>query len=536
MSRVVLACAAFFILAFALRFAGGATESSFGAHDDEPAHMVTGLMVHDYLTESELGNPMRFAEQYYKHYPKVAMGQWPPVFYATQAVWMAAFGVGRVSLIALMSLLAAGVATALFAFLRGEFGTPIAATAGAVFVGLPLVQHFTGLVMTEVPMALLCTLAAMSFGRYLDTGTTRSSVTFGVLASLAILTKGNGIALGLLVPITILMTRRWELLRRPNFWLSAVIVAAICAPWYWITIPITSTTWEGGSSPTLAYSMEAMRFYAIQAVRQGGFVLTAIAGLGLVTRCMERPLSGRWAAMIALLPSLALVYVILPSSINERHLVVALPAWIALFAAGLVWLTQRLPQLRLARMRIVPLVFIAFVLAENFELPRKDYRGIDVAVANLIEDPRFEDSIFMIASDACGEGIFISEMAMRERAREHFVVRATKLLASSDWWGKNYQLRFDSTAELEAYLAAIPVGVIALDSSADPSERLLHLGQLSELFAKSDRWVRVEAFDVVRNGVEYPGALQIYELQGHQALPRRELSLTTVMGRDLGSL
>ena len=56
----------------------GAYKSEFGGHPDEAAHYVTGLMIRDYLTGGIPEHPMKFARNYYDHYPKVALGNWPP--------------------------------------------------------------------------------------------------------------------------------------------------------------------------------------------------------------------------------------------------------------------------------------------------------------------------------------------------------------------------------------------------------------------------------------------------------------------------
>ena len=82
----------FYFFAFVLVAAGnwlrGAHESGLGPFDDEPSHVVTGLLVADFVVADDLSDPMAFAKTYYLHYPKVALDQWPPVFYCL----IAAFG------------------------------------------------------------------------------------------------------------------------------------------------------------------------------------------------------------------------------------------------------------------------------------------------------------------------------------------------------------------------------------------------------------------------------------------------------------
>ena len=81
-----------------LQWTEGAYQAEFGGHPDEAAHYVTGLMIHDYVAAGLPGNPMTFALEYYDHYPKVALGNWPPLFYVLQAGWTLLFTPDRASM------------------------------------------------------------------------------------------------------------------------------------------------------------------------------------------------------------------------------------------------------------------------------------------------------------------------------------------------------------------------------------------------------------------------------------------------------
>jgi hypothetical protein len=75
------------ILSLALQWAGGAFRSDFDRYPDEAAHVVSSLLVRDYLTSGFPHNPLSFARVYYDHFPKVAIGRLPPFFHATEAIW-----------------------------------------------------------------------------------------------------------------------------------------------------------------------------------------------------------------------------------------------------------------------------------------------------------------------------------------------------------------------------------------------------------------------------------------------------------------
>ena len=47
---------------------------------------MNALVLRDYIREGLSQNPLRFAEDYYRHYPKIAPGMWPPLFSTAVAV------------------------------------------------------------------------------------------------------------------------------------------------------------------------------------------------------------------------------------------------------------------------------------------------------------------------------------------------------------------------------------------------------------------------------------------------------------------
>ncbi|MDZ4289338.1 MAG: hypothetical protein U0984_15335 [Prosthecobacter sp.] len=77
--------AAAFVLMLALAviavWAGGGWLSDAAGDPDEPAHAVTSLLVRDFLAGEDWAHPAAFGKEYYKNFPKIAMGHYPPVYY-----------------------------------------------------------------------------------------------------------------------------------------------------------------------------------------------------------------------------------------------------------------------------------------------------------------------------------------------------------------------------------------------------------------------------------------------------------------------
>jgi 4-amino-4-deoxy-L-arabinose transferase-like glycosyltransferase len=527
--------ALFWALSVGLQLAGGAFGNDFGSHSDEPGHYVTGLLVRDYLAGLDWGHPRAFAENYYAHYPKVALGHWPPFFYLVQAAWTIPFGPSRVSVLLLMAALTAVLALAVYRSVRGEFGAVLGWMAGLLFVALPLVQIYTNMLMADILTGLLCFWAALCFGRFLDTASWRSAAAFGVLASLAILTKGSGLVLGLMVPLAVVMGRRWGLLLRPAFWLPAGIVLLLCGPWTYLTRGMAHNGFIY-PSPTLAFTIPALGFFSWGLVEITGVGLFALVALGMFVKVV-RPLSesgvpnercslragveGKWAACGALILAVWLFHCVVPVGWEERYLIPAVPAALLFLAAGMAWLAARLPR-RWPADRRVALVAAAVVLVfavETFTLPRRPFSGFGEVGRELLWSP-VRSGALLVSSDPRGEGAFIAAVAAGERRPGHVVLRASKALADSDWQGGGYTSFCRTPAEVMRRLEELGVGVVVLDTSAPPTADLEHHRLLGETVAAyPQRWQQLSTHDVVRWSEVHPQALRAYRLLGQASEP-----------------
>lgn len=446
---VFLAC---FALAVFLQYRGGAYECEFGGHPDEAAHYVTGLMIRDYIAGGFPGSPMTYAKDYYDHYPKVALGNWPPGFYLLQSAWTLVFSPSRTAVVTLMAFLAASVSLLLFGVLKKPFGLAAAWLGALLFVSFPLTQRHTAMIMTEVPIALFVLVSLIFFTRFLRTEKTADSVWFGLFASMAILTKGSGMFLGMVPPLALLFSGKWRLLKRPGFWAAAIIVFVLCFPWTWKFRDVARAGWMEGN-PSINFTAKALVFYPKKLLVSTGIGLMALAVVGLAARAL---VARRKSSTIvedaseeehygcvfgAALLALLLFHSIIPAGLEDRHLVPALPLVIFFAWGGWKWLGEFFERKGVALAPVVLLVVAvcAFVL-QTFRVPAKGYQGFAPAAKQLLAEPGNDKATFLVSSDARGEGMFISELAMREKRPGHVVQRGSKVLASSTWSGGKYRM------------------------------------------------------------------------------------------------
>ena len=175
--RVLAIFICLWFLAIGLQVLNRAWNADFGAHPDEAAHVVTGLMARDYLAGGFLTqlHPLRYAETYYDHFPKVALGHYPPGFYISEALFLLPYpSTGAVLLH--LSAIAAGLALLTFVVGRHMTGNaPLAFTAAAILLLLPVIQRYTSVVMADLLVALLMLASAVAFARFLVTARSRDS-------------------------------------------------------------------------------------------------------------------------------------------------------------------------------------------------------------------------------------------------------------------------------------------------------------------------------------------------------------------------
>ena len=540
-AKTSLAFALFFLLASVLQWRTGACVAEFGGHPDEPSHFITGLMVRDYVASLASSPPMEYAENYYLHYPRVALGHWPPVFYVVQGGWTLLFGPSRVSLMILMALLAALLAVTVHKLIEAEYSYGAGLAAGSLLVSLPLMQSLTHAVMAELVVALLCLWAAFCWGRYLDSGHWRYSAGFGLLAALAILTKGTGLALAWIPLLATLAARKLTLVRRPSFWAPAVIVIALCAPWY-LLVPAAMHQSADNSLPTLGWAEPMSPLYGlgfVLLIQLTILIIPMLAGWGVkVIGPMRRGAgaSGKWAGLAALSVSLTLTSLWIGPARDHRHMSLVMPALVMFTVAGSAWLFGRRPLRNLsssAKTALAVSLTVAMCVFNAFRSDPQPARGFSALAADIMSQPRFDDAVMLVSSGGAGEGMLICEVARRDRRPGRIVLRSSKVLAKSSWNGRTYELHYKNPDEAGEFLRQVPVNLLILDRTRSNPEA--HHRILDELVRRRpDEWELIGEYPAEPlPGAE--GRVAVYRQRGAENRPRSEIriDLTDRIGKVL---
>src|SRR6185369_1801524 len=185
----------------------------------------------------------------------------------------------------------------LFHALRDEFGVVSAGLAAFILLGLPLFREYYAMVMAETLSAALMFAAMLAFGRFLDDERSSDAVWFGILAALAILTKGTGLALAVAGPLALAFTRKWHLLARPALWAAVAITAILAGPWtfYFRHAGRDHGGWEE-PSPSWHFTQQAIPYYAGKLGLALGFVFAILLLIGVFEKIRRPQLRrGVWA-------------------------------------------------------------------------------------------------------------------------------------------------------------------------------------------------------------------------------------------------
>lgn len=508
-------------LAAGLQWMAGSYTTELSGYPDEPAHLVTGMLVRDYVVQGMGAGPVDFAENYYLHYPKVGFGMWPPLFHFVEGGWFLIVPPSKTSAFLLQALIIGILAGMLAWSAAGLFGAVTGVAAGVALICLPQVQYFTAMIMADNLMAAVAFAAMLAFSAYARTGRRSWAVGFGVLLGLAVVTKSNAASLGLLPIVAMLLMRRYKGMFAWNMFLAAGTSLAIAVPWqllvmrYWTgTVSFKVYSWN------LAVELlqQHLQIYATMP----GTLLVVLAGIGLWQRVVlpyvRASVEPLWAASAGLVVSLFLGG-LAPLPPEPRYHVASVAALLLFAAAGVHRIASALPGgvISLERGRVVvTLAVAAWFALTTFTIPLRAQYGYVEAGSALLANPAYRDSVMLISSENYGEGMFIPEIALNEPRPGHYVLRATKVLSRSRWDMDAYELLHRDMEEMQKYLESIPVHLVVLDTTKGAVEVPHHRMLKRLLESDPSKWMQVGMYPAAGPNAA-GGRILVYQLRNAPA-------------------
>ncbi|HTE13926.1 MAG TPA: glycosyltransferase family 39 protein, partial [Burkholderiales bacterium] len=357
-----------YAMAIVLALFGTLWFGSFSAgfnEPDEPSHFLNALFVRDYFRDGFGTHPMRFATEYYLHYPKLAIGHWPPAYYGLVGFLFFIVPASAKTALILNAIVSTSPVIVIAAVINRFFGATTALLASLWYISLPAViwslQYF--LLDQAVAAAVLAACAAWLWFAFRPT--LPRALLVAVLCSFAVLTKGNGWLVALFPLCHIALTGRWNLLKDKRTYLCLILALLLVVPWYILTVGIAADGFN--YKPGFAYAQLALvnnvRFIA-QNLGYAGMILATVGVSASWNNRTSKP--ERWecaAACLALVFATLIFQSIVPASLEERYIAPALPALLILAVMGisacLAWIGRfRAQLLRVAATAVLILAAI----------------------------------------------------------------------------------------------------------------------------------------------------------------------------------
>jgi hypothetical protein len=438
---------------------------------DEASHFLNSVFVRDYLHDALGANPMTFASNYYMHYPKLAIGHWPPAYYLFFGLaFLVLPSTPKVALI--LNILVSTLPVIGLAALTHRLAGAVAAILASVwYISMPVVIWSMQFFLLDQAVTAAIIAAAAAWVGFSLKPTLQRALVVAALASTAVMIKGNGWLVALFPIFHIGVTGRWKLLADKYTYVALVAALLLVVPWYALTAGISADGFN--FRPGVAYAWLALETNARVLLDNVGAFGLAFALLGAwFGWTARRSDQVRWetvAACIALIFATLLFQALLPAALEDRYMAPALPPLVILATLG-IWASY--DKARIAGRTLLPLSFAgAAVFAASYPsllfLLHPGAKGnlrLDSAAEQIVKDGG--PAIWIIDGSTSAEGALAAEVAIRDPARQIYVVRSSQLLAASDFMGFRYQLKFHDLPDVLREVQSLGAeGLISVEAS-----------------------------------------------------------------------
>ena len=482
--------AAYFSFCLVVQWFSGSWSADFLAYPDEPAHFVGAVMVRDWLASGRWFAPLDFARNYYDHYPFFAVGYWPPLFSVVTGLWLLVAGVGRPQALLIPAVFATGSGWLIFRFVRQRAGVVMGLCAGTLYLSLPAVREWMCAVMVDNMTTFLCLAAAACLLRYLKEPVFWNGILCAVACGCAILSKYSAAHVIALPFIAVLVLRRLDLLRKPSLLVQPFVVALMVGPWALWTRGLTLYALPKWEPLTVKY---AASFFV---TTFGIFppVLMGLVVLGLIALLAQPRAWREDIVVLSLLCAGQLALLILsPVGAEQRYLLmpaaVLLVASFAGWSEALAWMStgRRWASVIPTFVAILTMVFVVSQFVYIARMPQDHIRNV---VAFIESDPARAAQRVVVPPTL--EGPVIAEFVAQSRHRpDYYLLRPSKILARSDWFGLEYSSTFDTPESMMKYFRQHPVDLVIWNERPEATLKP-HAHIMSEMLRRNPlSWDRV---------------------------------------------
>lgn len=388
---------------------------------DAPRHAMNGVFLRDFLFEGGLLHPLRFASEYYRQYPAINIGFYPPFLYIASAPFMAVFGVSHAVSQAVVVLHALLAGAMIYLICQRMMDRLSALLVALTILALPEMALWARQVQLDVPALALLLCAAWALTHYLQTGSARWLMLTAMFMGLAMLTR---VQAGYAMPAVGLLALFHRTPQRPPLraWLAAAALFLVLAlPSVASVLYFSKVTANlAGAMPDMPalWTWENWTWYAKALPKQIGWPATWFIIIGLLAAVAS--LRAGMPPAVQVIAAFALsswVFFTVVSNKEPRFNLPSIPFTFMLAAYGMA----RLHAL-LARLLLLALAGWAVYQAMLFQVPVAQGFREAASLAQAHTPPGAN-----VLISAHRDGSFIFNMRADGRRRDIGMRRADKL-------------------------------------------------------------------------------------------------------------
>jgi hypothetical protein len=359
----------------------GITRGEFNVNVDESYHAFTGCYFADLIRSHPFTHPLRYTYEYYAHYPAIAVGHWPPLFYVVEGLAFILFGASvAVARLVVLGFALLGAVSWFFMVERFE-NDIIAAASTLVLIALPFILLYEKSVMLEIPTLALAIPSIYYWLVYLRDEKPAHLYVFAVLSGLALLTKENAIFIAPFCLLTLAASRNWRLLGQRSLYLALGIVLLIAAPFYVFMLIVHGSFVSDALKTSTIIIHHPWLYYAQALPGQLGWPLLIFALAGMCTS----PWWGKRQNIVPMMMWILSCYLTftLIGDKDPRFTIYLIPPLIYFAVCPLVS-TPLSGRLRVPSAAVLGLV-VVFTLGQGWRYQRPYVTGYQAAARRLME-------------------------------------------------------------------------------------------------------------------------------------------------------
>ena len=276
-------------------------------------------------------------------------------------------------------------------------------------------------------------------------------------------------------------------------------------------------------------------FYSTVLFNTLGPILTIlmVAGILLTVQAIFQRKELFWVAIVSLAVATIVFHCIMAAPPDGRYMTAALVPLLAFVPVALTRLAQALPGTESVTTGGLFVLLFLTLVPTLFRFPARAPLGYREVAEWLYQQPDFTSNAgVLVVSEASGEGSLIAEIAVRDQRPQRYALRASKVLASSDWMGNYYRLVFDRVDDALKHLEGLGIRYLIVDKSAamPGNERAQVTGMVEEFPSRLQLVRRLPRIEGQRER-----QLEVYRLPYALGAPTQRIRyrMQYTLGRDL---